>query len=135
MRSTLQYLESTVIQHNTWHTGTGTERTGKKSYRMEEIEDVGAGRAEGSSAIGDGGKACNFTQVDVDAMDSDSLLQSLDTCLVALIYLFFSPLHGWQGSTDFILNGCCNLHVPFGSCDSKMDSASSNKISLPFPGF
>ena len=51
---TAQYLESTVVQYNSWHTGTGITWTGKKSYWLEEEEGVGDGRAEGSSE-GDGG--------------------------------------------------------------------------------
>ena len=40
-----------------WHTGAGIQWTGKKSYWLEEGEGVGDGRAEGLSAIGDGGQA------------------------------------------------------------------------------
>ena len=40
-----------------WHPGAGTQGTGNKSYLLEEGEDVGDGRAEGLSAIGDGGRA------------------------------------------------------------------------------
>ena len=36
--------------------GAGIKWTGKKSYWLEEAEEVRAARAEGSSAIGDGGK-------------------------------------------------------------------------------
>ena len=53
---TLQYniLKSTVGHYNTWHPGAGIKWTGKKSYCLEEGEEVGDGRAEGSSG-------CSFT--------------------------------------------------------------------------
>ena len=50
-------LKSTVLQYNSWHTGTGIHWTGKKSYWLRAGKEVGDGRAEGSSAIGDGGQA------------------------------------------------------------------------------
>ena len=50
-------MKSTAVQYNRWHTEAGTEWTGKKSYGLEEEEESGDGRAEGSSAIGDGGQA------------------------------------------------------------------------------
>ena len=37
--------------------GAGIEWTGKKSYWLEEGEEVGDGRADEGSAIGDGGQA------------------------------------------------------------------------------
>ena len=39
----LQYstLKSTLVQYNTWHPGAGIERAGKKSYCLEEGEEVG----------------------------------------------------------------------------------------------
>ena len=47
----LQYstLKSRVVQDNSWHTGAGIEWTGKKSYWLEEGEEVGDGRDEGLS--------------------------------------------------------------------------------------
>ena len=53
----MNHFESTIGQYKSWHTGAGIEWTGKKSYCLEEGEEVGDGRAEGSSAIGDGGQA------------------------------------------------------------------------------
>ena len=50
-------LESTVIQYTSWHTGAGIQRTGKRSYWLEEGEEAGEGRPQGSSAIGDTGQA------------------------------------------------------------------------------
>ena len=49
----VQYLG----KYSPWHTGADTEQTGKQSYCQEEGEEVGDGRAEGSSAIGDRGQA------------------------------------------------------------------------------
>ena len=44
--------------------------TGKKSYWLEEEEEVGDGGAEGSSAIGDGGQAT------ISLMSDDSGMQA-----------------------------------------------------------
>ena len=44
---TVQHLENTAVQWNIWHTGPGIEWTGKKSYWLEEGEEVGEGRAGG----------------------------------------------------------------------------------------
>ena len=49
----------------------------KKSYSLEEGEGVGNGRAEGSSAIGDGGQAVISFTPDADVTGSDSLLDSV----------------------------------------------------------
>ena len=46
-------MRSTVVQYNSWHTGAGIKRTGKKTDGLGEGEDVGDGRAEGSPTIGD----------------------------------------------------------------------------------
>ena len=43
--------------YSSWHTGAGIKLTGKRHYWLEEGEEVGDGRAEGSSAVGDGGPA------------------------------------------------------------------------------
>ena len=45
--------------------------------RLEEGEEVGDGRAEGWSAIGDGGQAAISLMSDVDVTDSGSLLDSI----------------------------------------------------------
>ena len=83
----LQYstLKSKVIEYNSWHTGTGIKWTGKKSYWLEEEENVGDGRAEGLSVIGDGGKvAISLTPDQIDGIGSGSLLDSiLSTFLLA----------------------------------------------------
>ena len=52
-----------------WHPGAGTQGTGNKSYLLEEGEDVGDGRAEGLSAIGDGGRAAVSSAADVTGHD------------------------------------------------------------------
>ena len=82
----LQYstLTNTVVQYSSWHTGAGIKWTGKKSYWLEEREEVGDGRDEGSSAIGDGGQAAISLTPDVDGTGSGSLLDSI---LVNLLLL------------------------------------------------
>ena len=55
-------MKSTIVQDNSWHTGTGIEWTGKKSYCLEEGEEVGDDRTEWSSAMKDGRASCNFTR-------------------------------------------------------------------------
>ena len=57
--------------------GAGIKWTGKKSYWLEEGEEVGDGRAEWSSAIGDGGQAATSLTPDVDGTGSGSLLDSM----------------------------------------------------------
>ena len=49
----------------------------KKSYCLEEEEEVGDGRAEGFSAIGDGGQAITSLMLDIDGTGSGSLLDSI----------------------------------------------------------
>ena len=60
----LQYstLKNTIVQYKSWHTEAGIKWIGKKSYWLE----VGDGRAEGSSAIGDGGQAAISVTPDID---------------------------------------------------------------------
>ena len=43
----LQYLEKYIIQYNSWPPGAGIEGTGKKSYGLEEGEEVGDGKQKG----------------------------------------------------------------------------------------
>ena len=117
--SSYSTLKSTAVQYNSWHTGAGIEWTGKKSYWLEEGEEGGDGRAEGSSAIGDGGQAAVSLMPDTDGTGSGSLLDSIvstllkkwssDVCVVALFFLVVDD----PVALDCILNGCCNLRVPF----------------------
>ena len=58
--------KSTVVQYNSWHPGAGIQWTGRKSYWLEEGEEVGNDRAKGSSEIGDGGQAEILLIPDVD---------------------------------------------------------------------
>ena len=83
--------------YNIWHTGAGIE-TGKKSYWLEEGERAGDGRAEGSSAIGDGGQAAVSLVPDVDGTGSGDLLDSVlstllkkrsDAVWVVTLFFFF----------------------------------------------
>ena len=48
------------------HSGAGIEWTGRKSYWVEEREEVGDGSAEGSLAVGDGGQATVSLMPDID---------------------------------------------------------------------
>ena len=50
----------TIQQLHTW---AGTECRGEKSYWLQEGEEVGDGRAEGSLAIGDGGASFDLTHI------------------------------------------------------------------------
>jgi len=68
-------LKSSLVKYNSGHPGSGIQGTGKKSYWLEEGEEVGNGRAEGSSAIGDGGQAATSCMPDVDGTGSGSLLE------------------------------------------------------------
>ena len=49
----------------------------KNSYSLEKGEGVGDGRAEGSSAIGDGGQVPFSLTSDIDSTVSSSLLDSI----------------------------------------------------------
>ena len=71
----LQYstLKSTLVQYNSWHPGAGIEWTGKKCYWLEEGEEVGDGRAEGLSTIGDGGQAAISLTPDIGGTRSSVL--------------------------------------------------------------
>ena len=80
---------------------------------------MGDGRAEGSSAIGDGGQAAVSFMPDIDGTGSGFLLDSiLSTLLKKMIQrclsgsFFFLVIDGTI-AVDCILNGCCNLHVLF----------------------
>ena len=69
-------MKSTVVQYNNWHTGPASSEQ-ERSVTMEEGEEVGDGRAEGLSAIGDGGQAAISLMPDVDGTGSGSLLDSI----------------------------------------------------------
>ena len=53
----------------------GIEWTGRKCYWQEEREKVGNGRAEGSPATGDGGRAAASLIPDIDDLGSGFLLE------------------------------------------------------------
>ena len=86
---------------------------------MEEGEEVGDGRAEGSSAIGDGGQAAISFISDVAGSGSGSLLASIlsallkkpssDVWVVALFFLGTDPMV----TLACMLNNCGNLHMLF----------------------
>ena len=59
-----------MVLYNGWQPGAGIKWTGKKSYWLEEGEEVGDPGAEGSSAIGDGGQGAISHMPDVDGRGS-----------------------------------------------------------------
>ena len=85
---TLRYstLKSTVVQYSSWHTGVGIEWIGN-SYLLEEREEVGDGRPEWSSAIGDGGKAVLMPDTDGMCVCIFESLQLESSCLRGLLYI------------------------------------------------
>ena len=81
---------------------------------------MGDGRAEGSSAIGDGGQVAISLTPDVDGTGSGSLLDSILSTLlkkrssnvwVVALSSFFLIIDDLL-ALDCILNGCCNICVP-----------------------
>ena len=78
----LQYntLKRRVVQYNSWHPGAGMEWTGKSSHWPEEGEEAGDGRAEGPSAVGDGGRATLSLLPDVDGAGSGLEIKILHDC-------------------------------------------------------
>ena len=79
-----------MVKYNSWHTGAGIQWTDKKNYWLEEGEELGDGRAEGWSAIGDGGQAAISLTPDVDGMHLLLFESSqLDgSCIGELLYWF-----------------------------------------------
>ena len=61
-------MRSSTVKYNSWHTGVGIEWTDKKNFSLEEGEELGDGRAEVWSAIGDGGQAPISLTLDIDGM-------------------------------------------------------------------
>ena len=76
------------------------------------------GRAEGSSAIGDGGQTAISLMPDIDDTGSSSLLDSILSTLFkkwssdVWVLALFSH-HDDTVALDRILNSCYKLHVPF----------------------
>ena len=112
----LQYsaLKSPVVQYNSWHAGTGIQWTGEKSYWLEVGEEVRDGRAERSSA------SCNFIMPEVDGTGSSFLLDLVLPTLLKKwssdiweVAFFFFWVMDDTVTLDCILNGCCNVSVPF----------------------
>ena len=129
-------LKDTIVQYNNWHTEAGILWTDKMIYWLEEGEEMGDGRADGSSAAGDGGQAAISLTSDIDGIRSGSFLLSTllkkwssDVWAVALF-----SCHRWHSSTglhfeQLLQHLCTVLH--FGSCASKTNSVSANK-KIPF---
>ena len=119
-------MKSAVVQYNSWHTGAGIEWTRRKSYWLEDGEEVGSGRAEGSLAIGDRGQAAVLPNPDVDGTCSGFSLESIQSILLrnkiqwclgtSSFFFFFSPITDDSVVLDCILNRCCNLCVFFYIC-------------------
>ena len=80
---------------------------------------MGDGRAEGSSAIGDGGQAAVSLTPDVDGTGSGFLLDSILSTLLKKSdpvipgSSSFFLIIGDTVALACILNGCCHLCVPF----------------------
>ena len=75
-------MKSTAVGYNSWHGGAGIEWTGKKSYWLEEGEEVRDGRAEGSLAIQNRGQAAISLMPDIVGTGSGSLLDSVLSVLL-----------------------------------------------------
>ena len=78
---------------------------------------MGDGRAEGASAIGDGGQSQISLMPHADGTGSASLLNSIPSTLlkkqssdVWVLALFFLTIDNTV-TLDCILNSCCNLYV------------------------
>lgn len=74
--------KSTDLHYNSWLIGTGIKGTHKKSYRLEEGDELGDGSVEGPSEVGDGGKAAISLMPDIVGTGSDSLLDSILSLLL-----------------------------------------------------
>ena len=91
----------------------------QRKLLTEEVERVGDGRAEGCSAMGDGGRAAVSLLPDANGTDSASFLNSiLSTFLKNLAsnvwvvaFFFFLIFIDDKAALDCILNGFYNLHV------------------------
>ena len=72
---TVQYLENTVVQYNSWCTGAAIEWIGNKSYWLEEGEEAGDGKLKNCQQQETEGKLqfhsclilteCTFTSLEV----------------------------------------------------------------------
>ena len=79
------------VQYKGWYTGAGIEWIHKKSYWLEEGEEVGDSRAEGSWTIGNRGQAAISRMPGVDDIGSGSLL---DLILSTLLKIWFRDFPG-----------------------------------------
>ena len=84
-------------------------------YWQEEGEEMGDGRADGSSASEDGGQVAISLTCDIDGTRSGSFLLSTllkkwssDVWAVALF-----SCHRWHGSTELHFESCCSTCVQF----------------------
>ena len=85
---------------------------------VEEGEEVGDGKAEGSPAIGDEGQAAVSLTPDVDGAGSGPLLDSILLPLLKnwssdIWIVAFSLAIDDMVALNYTLNSCCKLHGPF----------------------
>ena len=118
-------MKSTIVQYNSQHPRADIEWTGKKSYWLEEGEEVGDCRAEVSKVV-DGGRAAILLTPDVGVTGSGSLLHSSIATLLKfrsrnkisytwkegswVKYLSFS-WHRWHGSTGLYSEPCVPFYI------------------------
>ena len=138
-------LKSTIVQYNSRHPRADVEWTGKKSYWLEEGEEVGDCRADVSKVV-DGGRAAILLTPNVGVTGSGSLLHSSIATLLKKCSSDFLEVeikyhtHEKKGTglSTFLFLGIGDMvaldcilnlvyHFTFGFCASKLNSASSNK--------
>ena len=90
------------MQYNSWYIGAGIEWRGKKGYWLEEGVEVGDGRAEGSSVMGDGGQAAISLMTDKDGMHV-CILESFQLEGPYAGDSLYTPV--WQGGLEFGVMG------------------------------
>ena len=74
-------MKSIIVQYSNWHQGlASSEQAGSVTDRRRQ--EVGDGRAEGSSVVGDRGQAAISLTPDVDGTGSGSLMVSILSTLL-----------------------------------------------------
>ena len=92
----------------------------QEEFWLEEGEEMGEGRAEGLSAIGERGHAAMSLMPDADGTVSGSLLVSIlsailesDPGMSASSAVSFPLITDGMVALNYTLNSFCSLHVPF----------------------
>ena len=127
-------LKNTVVKYSSWPTGAGIQWREKQSCCLEGVENVGDGRAEGSSATGHGVQAASCLMLRhkfwfLERFNSIwTLEKTIQWCLGgSSLFLVIGDAIGLD--PFWIHKGCCSLHVMF--CVwvlfSKTRNASSDK--------